>query len=226
MSHASLPFDATELLKEAAEWRLLGLLFEYPSPQWRASLKALLPSLSQQELRTIAGKALAQATEGLHIALFGPAGTVPVREVTYQGGVQSGYLMAELSAYYDAFGYQPRIEEAADHLSVELGFLAFLKMKQAYAVLNGDLGRAKITAEAAAAFLKQHLARQAEPVLRALEIFAPESLVEAGKRILEHAGPAPRSDYPLSSPLADEGDSEIMSCGPSAASDELVQLQP
>jgi hypothetical protein len=152
---------------------------------------------------------------------------VPVREVTYQGGVQFGYLMSELSAYYDAFGYAPHTEDAPDHLGIQLGFISFLKIKQALAVLDQDPERAAIAAEAGSAFIKEHVAVQAEPVLARLENFGPDFLIEAGRLILKYAGPSPRSNYPLSSSLAEDDDSEAMCCGPAAAgSDELVHLQP
>jgi nitrate reductase assembly molybdenum cofactor insertion protein NarJ len=226
MTPAAISPEIAQLLTEAAEWRLLGLLFEYPTADWRANLEALRPSLERPELRAIADAALEVASEGLHFALFGPAGTAPVREVVYLGGVQFGHLLAELAAYYEAFGYRPKTEEADDHFAVELGFFAFLKLKQANAALSGDTEAAQLTAGAAESFLKDHLAVQAEPVLRALENFAPQYLVDAGRFILNRTGPSPRSAYPLSSPLTGDEDSETMSCGQSACDDDLIQLQP
>lgn len=225
MAPANLSPDTRQLLTEAAEWRLFGLLFEYPTAQWRANLTALLPSLASPELRAIAQAALEHCSEGMHIALFGPAGSVPAREVKYQGGVQFGYLMAELSAYYDAFGYRPNVEEADDHLAVQLGFLSYLKLKQAHALLNAEEEAAQLTASAAASFLKDHLAVQAEPVLRGLENFAPDFLVDAVRLIVERTGPSPRSAYPLSATPEEDDDAGMMSCGPSAG-DDLIQLQP
>lgn len=209
------------LLSEAAEWRMLGLMFEYPTQEWRANVAAVMDALAAPELRAIGEAAVSQATDGLHFALFGPAGTVPVREVTYQGGVQLGYLMAELTAYYDAFGYSPRVEEAFDHLAIELGFVSYLKMKQAGAIMAGETERAALTGEAALEFVKSHLAVQAEPVLHRLEEFAPDYLVEAGRRILGHTGPAPRSEFPLGSIIdnATGEDDEAMCCGPASDSE-------
>jgi nitrate reductase assembly molybdenum cofactor insertion protein NarJ len=213
---------AEALLHEAAEWRLLALLFSYPDDRWRADLSALLPSLADSDLRAVADAALEYSTEGMHSALFGPAGSVPIREAGHRGGVQLGYLMAELSAYYEAFAFSPRTQEAADHLSVQLDFLAFLRLKQAYATCDGSAAHEEIAADAAAVFLKEHVAVQGEPVLRALETYGPEFLIEAGRRIVERAGPAPRSEYPLTSELDDDD----MSCGPSAGSGDLIQLHP
>jgi len=213
----------TALLSESAQWRLFGLLFEYPNDSWRTRLQALLPDLRHDNLRAMGRAALAYATEGLHVALFGPAGSVPVREVTYQGGVQFGYLMAELSAYYEAFGYRPAIDEADDHFAVELGFLAYLKLKQAMALACGQEEHAATAAEAAANFLKDHLAIMAEPIAKTLEVFAPDYLIDAGALILEKTGPSPRSSYPLGANLSEEEDE--MTCGPSAAAtNDLVQL--
>lgn len=216
----TIPVEAVKLLEESAEWRLLGLLFEYPANGWRAQVESLLPSLARADLRSIADEALTYHSEGLHTALFGPAGTAPVREVTHKGGVQSGYLMAELAAFYDAFDYRPESVEADDHLSVQLGFLAFLKMKQAAALLAGSEEDAAVTESAAATFLKEHIALQAEPVAGRLELFGPDYLIAASQLILQYAGPSPRSGYPLTG----IDDDEEMTCGPAAASTELVQL--
>jgi hypothetical protein len=145
--------------------------------------------------------------------------------VTYRGGVQFGYLIAELSAFYEAFGYTPQAEEAPDHLAIELGFVSYLKLKHAHALVNGEAGKAEVTGDACAEFLREHIAWQAEPVLKLLDNFAPDYLIEAGKRILGHAGPAPKSNFPLS-PFEDD---ERMTCGPSAGAtrpEELIQLEP
>lgn len=224
MSGAGMPEKAVRHLEKAAEWRLLGLLFEYPGATWRSELEALRPSLAAPELDGLAEAALAQHTEGLYTALFGPAGAVPVREVTYQGGVQFGHLMAELAAFHEAFGYAPRSPEAADHFAVELGFVAFLHLKQACAWAEAEPDRAKLAAEAEEEFLKQHVAVQAEPVWRGLEDYGPDFLVAAARLVVERVGPAPRSTYPLSpAPGLDEG--EELTCGAPAPGGRLIQLQ-
>ncbi|MBL8229218.1 MAG: molecular chaperone TorD family protein [Bryobacterales bacterium] len=218
--------ETMALLQEAAEWRLLGLMFEYPSETWRHQISALLADLHQTALVPLAKAALESASPGLHFALFGPAGTVPVREVTYQGGVQLGYLMSELSGYYSAFGYEHGGQESDDHLAVELGFLSFLRMKEAYATLAGNAPDAQFAAEIGESFIRDHLALMVEPISNRLAAFAPEYLTEAGRQLLDRVGPAPRSDYPLAAILTSGDDSEEMSCGPSAANEELIHIQP
>lgn len=218
--------EVIRLLAEAAEWRLLGLLFEYPSDAWRAQVTALLPDLRDEALRLLGEAALEFNSPGLHIALFGPAGSVPVREVKWQGGVQYGYLMAELNAYYGAFGYRPAAEEVADHLAIQLGFVSYLRVKQALAMAEGEMEHAEVAGEAAARFVQDHLAVSAEPVLQALENFAPDYLVEAGRRIRNQAGPSPRTGYPLAMPGELEDDSEGLNCGAAPAGDGLIHIQP
>lgn len=210
-------------LAQAAEWRLLSLLFEYPDEAWRRRIAALSPDLKDPALSRLAEAALELAAEGMHTALFGPGGSVPVREAAYLGGVQFGYLMSELAACYQAFGYRPATDEADDHLAVEAGFLAYLKLKQAYAEAAGDAEHAAITAETAERFLKEHLAVMAQPVAAALEAFAPDYLVEAGRILVERAGPPPRSNYPLGG-AAPADDDEDITCGAAAGEGELIQL--
>lgn len=225
-SAAALPPEVRGLLAQAAEYRLLGLLFEYPSDAWRAQVGALLPDLGDEALRSLGAAALEYSTPGLHTALFGPAGTVPVREVKWQGGVQFGYLMAEIAAFYQAFAYTPSAEEAGDHLAIQLGFISYLRLKQALALAEGQTEQAQLAAEAAAEFLKNHIAVSAEPVLRLLENFGPDYLVDAGRRILELAGPSPRSGYPLA--IADELEEDAeMACGPGPQQGEdLINIDP
>jgi nitrate reductase assembly molybdenum cofactor insertion protein NarJ len=217
--------EVQRLLTEAVEWRLLGLIFEYPTDAWRSQVTELLADLHQEDLRQLAESALAASTEGMHLALFGPAGSVPVREVTYQGGVQFGYLMAELSAYYDAFGYCPSAGEAEDHLAVELGFMAYLKMKRALALAKDEIENASVAAAAADAFLRDHLRAMAEPVAAKLEAFAPDYMVLAGRQVLQLSGPAPRSNYPLGVPFSEDDDSAEMRCGAAEDSETLVEIQ-
>jgi nitrate reductase assembly molybdenum cofactor insertion protein NarJ len=218
--------EIVQLLSEAAEWRLYGLLFEYPTGAWRAQVNALLADLRDVSLRQLGEAALEHSSPGLHTALFGPAGSVPVREVKWQGGVQFGYLMAELNTYYDAFGYAPSAEEVADHFAIQLGFVSYLKVKQALALGEGEIEHAQVTAEAAAQFIKDHIAVSAEPVARLLEDFAPDYLIAAGQRVLALAGPSPRSGYPLALPDEIEEDAEEMTCGQAPSGEDLIRIQP
>ena len=148
------------------------------------------------------------------------------REVSYRGGMQPGYLMAELAAYYDAFGYQPALDEPDDHMAVTLGFVSYLKLKQAYALAAGDTERARIAEEAAANFLKDHLAAYAAPVAAALENSGPDFLAEAGKMVLSRTGAPPDSARISRSHWPAEAESDEITCGAPAVGDGLIQFRP
>lgn len=200
--------EIRSLLAEAAEWRLAGLVFEHPSDQWREQIDRLAAETGDPRLKEAALAARDEITAGTYLALYRPTGPISLREVTYAGGAQFGYLMSELAAQYAAFGYQPETPEMADHFSVQLGFLAYLKLKQAYALLSGNAEQAAIAAEAAAQFRKDHLAVSTAPILHALENLAPPCLALACASLYERIGPAPATPYSCDS------DDEETACGP------------
>jgi nitrate reductase assembly molybdenum cofactor insertion protein NarJ len=198
-----------QLLAEAADWRLLALLFECPSENWRRRVAELAKETSDSTLRVAASRALEEASEGLYHSIFGPGGPAPPREASYRDTVQLGQLLAEVNAYYQAFAYQPGAAEAPDHLSYELGFLAYLRLKEAYAAACGDTERAAIAAEAARTFQEDHVAVIAAPLAATLSNCVVEYLDLAAQALLRRAGP-PKSASPL--PVvscADSDDCEI-----------------
>lgn len=178
-----------QLLREAAEWRLLGLLFECPSQQWREQVDALAVEVSDDDLKAAAEAAQQEASEGLYHSIFGPGGPAPGREISYRDWVQPGYLLSELTSYYEAFAYQPAMLEAPDHVSVETGFIAYLRFKEAYAWASSDAEHAAVTREAAQQFSHEHLAMLTEPLARALEHSGIQYLALAGKALLARVGP-------------------------------------
>ncbi len=165
----------------AAEWRLLSLLFECPAGPWSDRVGQLKTDVQDPLMRQAAGAALAEASEGMFHSLFGPGGPVPAREVAYHGGVDSGQLLSSIAAYYQAFAYRPETMEADDHISVETGFIAYLKVKEAYALNCGDAGHAAVAAEGAQSFIEEHLATWVIQMAAALEAAAPPYLAGAGK---------------------------------------------
>ena len=195
MNTATAPAQ-NQLLREAAEWRLLGLLFECPSPQWHAQVDSLAAEVTDVELKAAADAARQEAGEGLYHSIFGPGGPAPGREISYRDWVQPGYLLSELTSYYDAFAYHPdqaanqaAIVEAPDHVAVETGFVAYLRLKEAYAELNADGEHAAVTREAAQQFINDHLSAMTEPLARSLEHSGVEYLALAGKALFARVGP-------------------------------------
>lgn len=193
----SLESTQRELLRQAAEWRLLSLLFECPSPAWRRDLEAIAPEIASAELRQAAASALTEATEGRYHSTFGPGGPAPAREASYRNTLQLGHLLAELEAYYQAFGFQPARKEPPDHVAMESAFVGYLRLKQAYALACGDSERAQLTEEAATRFLSEHLATFAAPLATALQSSDTTYLRLAGKALLERAGTSGAAASPL-----------------------------
>ncbi|HSB79714.1 MAG TPA: molecular chaperone TorD family protein [Candidatus Methylomirabilis sp.] len=170
------------LLAEATAWRLLGLLLERPRENWWQEVEMLSRKIPDPVIKAAGDAAQEEAKEGLYLALLGPGGPVSAREVAYRGMDDPGRILADISAFYDAFAFQPETEEAPDHLSVEAGFLGYLCLKEAYALARGNDQEAEVAAQAAHRFRESHLAIFAWPVADRLE--------EAGVRYLSFAASA------------------------------------
>ncbi len=119
-----------KLILEAAEWRLISLLFDCPTGKWFGDVNALGKQVADKPLKRAARSAQKEASEGLFHSIFGPGGPAPGREVSYRGWVQPGYLLSELSSFYNAFSYKPVTDEVPDHVAVETGFVAYLRLER------------------------------------------------------------------------------------------------
>ena len=195
------------LLMEAAEWRLLARLFECPGAEWEADLRQLAGEIRDEDLRAAATLAIAAPpSPGQYHSLFGPGGPAPAREASYRESLELGSLMSELAVYYEAFGYAPAAEEPPDHVAVEAGFVAFLTLKEAYAVANAEGDHAAVTAAAAARFRADHLANLAAGLARILEDAPLDYLARAARVLTSRAGPAPRSSRLPMAPSSDGDD--------------------
>lgn len=201
------------LLHDAARWMLLGRLFECPDDRWRRDLAAVAAEVEDEELRAAVRAALDEATEGGYHSVFGPGGPAPPREASYCESIELGSLMSELAAYYEAFGYHPSAREAPDHVAVEVGFLAYLRLKQAHALAEGDADRAGITADTAERFRADHLAVLAAPLAAVLAESDIDHLVQASALLGAWVGPPPsRTRLPVLQPPADDEGSEFPCC--------------
>ena len=181
--------EDNRLLAEAAEWRLLGLLFECPKPGWREQVAGLGAEVPDPDLQAAAERAQAEAGECAYHSIFGPGGPAAAREVSYIESVQLGYLLSELNDYYDAFRFSNGTAEAPDHVSVESSFLGYLRLKEAFALANSSRNLAAVTREAAEHFLADHLSRIAEPLAKALECCGQQYLTLVGRALLRRTGP-------------------------------------
>ena len=97
-------------------------------------------------------------------------------------------------------------------MSVEAGFVGYLRLKEAYAVTRGDEDQASVTAEAAATFVREHLSALAEPLAATLEVSGVAYLAEAARALATRVGPPPAAAafrhgarlLPVIQPLEDE----------------------
>ena len=211
---AAIDSRTRELVAEAAEWRLLSLLFECPSESWRAQVEQLSANTADSQLRSCASLALEQASEGLYHSTFGPGGPAPPREVSYSDTLQFGSLMSELQTYYTAFGYLPRTTEPPDHIAVETGFLAYLKLKEAFAHASGDEEHAALAAGAAERFISSHLSKTAHPLAESLKTSGLEYLAGAAQVLHQRVGPPPAPVAPPAGRgLRVLNDESVFACG-------------
>ena len=177
------------LLREAAEWRLIGMLFERPGEGWQAQVTKLAAEISDSSLKYVAEAAREEAAASLYDTTFGPGGPAAPREVSYHGTILPGQLMGEIGAFYQAFAYEPSAPEAPDHVAVEAGFIAYLRLKQAYALERGDDVQAAVTAEAARRFIDDHVNHIAEPLAKSLAACGIRYLGLTADALLHRAGP-------------------------------------
>jgi hypothetical protein len=147
----------TDAVEEAARWRLAALLLERPRAGWLEEVRALAGEVHDPGLQAAAAHA-PDASEGDYLALLGPGGAVPAREVAYRRGRDPGWLLSDLARFYEAFAYRPLAEDPVDHFSVEAGFVGYLWLKEAIALSAANSAAAGVAAEARTSFVSEHLA--------------------------------------------------------------------
>jgi nitrate reductase assembly molybdenum cofactor insertion protein NarJ len=198
------------LLQDAASWRLLGRLFECPSAAWRQDVATLAGEVADPELAAAATGAVDEASEGLYHSVFGPGGPAPPREVSYHDTLELGSVMSALTGAYGAFGYHPALVEAPDHVAVEAGFLAYLRVKQVFALMEGDDAHVAVTADAVERFRLDHLAVYAER-LAGILAEAPATYLQTASRLLaRRVGPRPGPKMlPVIQPPAEDDGGEF-----------------
>lgn len=190
----------TGLLSRAAAWRLAGRLFERPVPGYEEAIAALAPEAEDETLAAAAREVLECADEGTFLARLGPGGAVSPREAAFAGFGDPGRILADAEGFYAAFGYAPRAEDPADHAAVETGFVAFLFLKEAFALASGRREEAGTCEEARRRFLEEHVSTWAAPLARGLEAAGDVGRARAARWIAERAGEAPRASLPVLPP--------------------------
>lgn len=205
-----------KLLMDAAEWRLISLLFDCPNDRWFEEVGALAGQVSDKRLKRAASTARKEASEGLFHSIFGPGGPAPGREVSYRGWVQPGFLLSEVSSFYNAFSYEPNTREVPDHIAVETGFVAYLKLKELFALENGDDEKARITADASRKFIDEHVSKYAEKIKKLLAASGIDYLKLASEALFKRVGPDKDKGKQIFLPTLEQADEPIFECGAAA----------
>ncbi len=204
--------ELVQHLDRAAEWRLLSQILSYPGDGWARRVELLLECIRDPGLAKLARTALKESSPGLWLSLFGPAGPVRARAVAWDGGLQPGYLLAGLSAFYEAFAYEPPADEAPDQLAVLLDFAAWLELKIAYAVVQHDTEAAERARRALETFLARFVAPAAWPVFRQLERAGPPFFAAAARLAAERSGPEPEAVAAASAAWPDRDAMDELAC--------------
>lgn len=168
-----------EALARSSVYGLLSLGYLYPEKEAVDQLKAgvqkvgrMVPEQGWQEV-SLALNSLNrdlncvddQGLESQYIKVFGH--TVSTDCPPYEGEYgqahvfQKSHTLADLRAFYNAFGVapNPELKERQDHISVEMEFMSLLALKEAYALRNNH-GEDKVALcrRAQESFLSNHLA--------------------------------------------------------------------
>ena len=173
-----------ERLKELA-WEA-GALAE-SAPAGFGEMAAPLREASER-FWSLSGDAL----EGEHRRVLGHTinKECPPYETFYgvsQVDFQQSHLMADISGFFRAFGFQvsDTAFERIDHVAVELEFMQVLAAKEAYARSRGDEEHAQIVREGEAAFLGDHLGKWAPTFGRRIHQRSPDGIYGLWGRLLD-----------------------------------------
>jgi hypothetical protein len=152
--------DVNDWLSRAAGWRFGALLFHEPHPARSGELQALA-LLLPAGMRAVAEPLVADAEtrNDRYFAVLGPGGCAATESAYDLAAMANrGPLVAEVSAFYEAFDYPARLTSglAPDHIFIELDFLGFLALKVAYAMYEGRVDEREIAEAAYADFRDRH----------------------------------------------------------------------
>lgn len=166
----------------ALVYRLFARVFQPPEPERLAALRGDdAPILREALVRLGAGRELHEPAERLlasledanfeqlrsdYDATFEPFGgsQCPPNETAHapgkpQEGLTRTFELADIAGFYRAFGVEVAPGgERPDHIAAELEFMHLLAIKEAVAEQRGEEEHAAVCRDAAAAFLRDHLA--------------------------------------------------------------------
>ncbi|MBI4216619.1 MAG: molecular chaperone TorD family protein [Chloroflexi bacterium] len=149
-------------------------LSELQVPEGLAAVRVLAPALDAQSITDM---------ERSHLQCFGHtiSKDCPPYEAEYDLAhiFQQSNALADIAGFYRAFGLElaSNLNERLDHLSVELEFMQFLSLKEAYALAQSH-GEEQLALcrQAQAKFLEEHLGQWAFGFAQRLEKKSGDSI--------------------------------------------------
>jgi hypothetical protein len=211
---SALTGDTSGALVSAARWRLAALLLSRPRPGWCEEVEALAREAGGDEALEAAAGAAGDAREGAYHALLGAGGVASPREAAHAGFLDPGRILADLAACYAAFGFATRAEEPDDHLAVECDFVAYLFLKEAFALARGQQEAAAVTRELRDRFVAEHVAVAGHGLAAKLPEGAPGHLAGVARWLAERLPPPPSARGARLPGAAALDDGCPMDCGP------------
>ncbi len=109
-------------------------------------------------------------------------------------------------------GFQRATADPPDHVSVQADFMGYLRLKEAYALSQGEHEAAGVAADAARTFLAGHLGDVAARLCADLRGGPVEYLAEAGELLARMAGVDPNRAVNSPLPVIQEEPEEDFSC--------------
>ena len=132
---------------------------------------------------------------------------------------QQAQSLGDIAGFYRAFGVEvsDRAKERLDHIAVELEFMAFLALKEAYAFTHHGEEQASICREGEQRFLEEHLGRWAPVFARLLARRAQQGFYREMAIFLEAFIHTECGRLQARPSLFDEGDLLGIACEPEGA---------
>jgi hypothetical protein len=130
--------------------------------------------------------------------------------------------LADLGAYYRAFGYRPPHDEPPDHIAVETDFVAYLKMKQAFALACLQEEQVTVTSAAAQAFMENHLSAISSRLAETMAVSGIRYLELAAVALLTRTGLSANTAKVFPFAAAASAGAELPTCKLGACCDELL----
>ncbi|MBI4483552.1 MAG: molecular chaperone TorD family protein [Acidobacteria bacterium] len=172
------------------------------------------------------------ALQSEYLRIFGHVISMECPPYETQWGCEHIFMqsqeLGDIGGFYRAWGVEvsDQAKERLDHISVELEFLSYLALKEAYAIENGEEGKALLSREAQAKFLGEHVVRWVSAFTTVLGKKAGGGFYASLARVLrefvlmeaDEVGAKPQALRPMDvRPVGHVSQWEDSSCGSSAS---------